>query len=152
MLNIRTHIKPFKFRVCNRCYSIDFVYRVLGICDESGTGKSLFAEDIINKQNLDIWDINNKELFDVLVFNAHNQAKVLYDYILYNDLNNKLIIIDNIEYANPKIILEGIKRTNKLNTQWLMLGHGNFVGLCYIDALRAVKSIKNKGLIEISFE
>jgi hypothetical protein len=152
MINIRTHIKPFTFTVNTRRYEIDFVYRILCIDDESGAGKSLFVKDIVNKQNLSLNSLDGTETFDIVNFSGHTQAKLIYDYISHNNLDNKLIIVDDTEYLDAKGLLNGISRTSDGNTQWLLLGHGNFVGIEAVDAIRHIDIVTKNKYKLISFK
>lgn len=153
MVDIRSQVKPFSFRVNNRVYYIDFVYKVLGIDDESGTGKTLFVRDIVNKQDLSITSIDGKARYSISAFSGNTQSETIYNYILNGDLSNKLVIIDDIEYLDYDLILQGIRRTKELNTQWLFLGHGDFPGIVAVDAIRSIQIERKKGsrLMQIKF-
>lgn len=128
----------------NRHYTIDFVYKVLCIDDESGTGKSLFVEDIVDKRGLTIRERGTHKPYHISAFNANEQSDTIYNYILNTDLNNNIIIIDNMEYIDPKKLWQGIERSTELNTQWLLLSHGNFIGMVAVDAIRHIETTQDK--------
>ena len=152
MINIKSQVKPFSFKMNNREYHINFVYKVLGIDDESGSGKTRFVKDIVNKQNLVIGGVDNKTVYSISAFSANTQKDTIYDYILHADLKNEIILIDDVDYIDADLLLKGIKRSIKLNTQWVLLGHGNFVGIAAVDAIRTIKTTKSKGSRNMKIE
>ena len=149
--NIRTHIEPFRFNINKRYYNIDLVYRVLAIDDESGAGKTLFIRDLLDSRTQDIKDKDTQEKFMIAYFNGHTQSEVLYKYVKNTDLTNTFVIIDDIEYIDPDELLKGILKTKNNNTQWLLLGHGNFVGISSMDAIRRMHVKTTGQKKEISF-
>ena len=157
MCNIKSQVKPFSFRVKNRVYRVDFVYKVLGITGESGSGKTLFMQDISTQRDLPIISTDGIAKYSVVTFSGITQSDEIYSYILktkQNSLSNKIIIIDDIQYLDFDLILQGIKRTKGTNTQWVLLGQGDFPGIVAVDAIRSIEHSKNKktGGIEFWFE
>ena len=152
MINIESQVEPFSFKMNNREYHIDFVNKVLGIDDESGAGKTMFIKDILTKQDLVIRGLDNKTIYTISAFSANTQKDTIYNYILNADLRNKIVIIDDVEYIDDDLLLQGIKRSAKLNTQWVLLGHGNFVGIAAVDAIRYIKITKTKGSRNMKIE
>jgi hypothetical protein len=131
---IVSDIKPFKFQVYNRYYDIDFVYGVIALRDVSGKGKTLFVSD------LSIAEVPKP--YEVQVISPLNLKKSAIERLLNSDtewFENKIMVVDDTEMMDTELLRKAVYKTVYTNTQWVLVGHGCFVGLRSIGAYRQLQ-------------
>lgn len=79
-----------------------------------------------------------------VMFSVNTESETAYNHILNADLWSKLIIIDGVEYIDGDLLLQGIKSTKELNTQWLFMDHGNLVGIAAVNATHLLEVVKKE--------
>lgn len=117
-----TQLKQLKFRIGYRSYILEFRgYRVLKLCGDSATGKSLFASDL-NKYEGDLGQFGTNE--HVLVLSMRNRAALS----MITDGAWKrytLVVIDNADVLlTPQIeeIIKGSILDPENDTYWVIIG------------------------------
>jgi hypothetical protein len=125
-------IKTFRFQRYN--------YGVIALEDESGIGKSLFAKDLAFTDEI-------PAPYEVYLLSVYNNRKSDIETKLKSSkqwFKNKIIVIDDTEMMDKMLLSTAINKTIDINTQWVLIGHGGFVGLRYVSAFRKL-DIKQQG-------
>lgn len=144
-----SEVKRFKFKRGNRYYDIDLVYGVIAIEGNSGVGKSLFAKDLF--QAVD----RIPKPFTVYIISPYSMGKDGIERILSSDaewFKDKIMVIDDTEMMDIELLSNAIFITAELNTQWVLLGHGCFVGLRTVGAYRQLQIDEKDGKLHIKIE
>jgi hypothetical protein len=135
-----SNIEPFEFQVLNRHYNIKFVYGVVAVEGDSGLGKSLFAKD------LSMADV--PQPYEVTLISIYNNSKSAIARILSSDVEwfkNKIMVVDDVEMIDTELLKEAVYKTVYTDTQWVLIGHGGFVGLRTMGAYRKLEIEQRDG-------